>query len=276
MPAPDTAKVAEYNVIGAILLDSRTYYRVPELQPEDFQDPRNRKAYIGVREMLAEDKPIDVFTLCDHTGLDRDYIEGIYKTTATSANVRVYADVVKREARRRNIRLTLQKGLSNIEDQDPEAVATDCMAGLQQSAAKTKDVTLAKAITAAFEKSRETQRRIENGELAGISTTLSKLDELTGGLRGPRMIVVGGRPGTFKTAFAWQMVLAAALRGAPCGFVSLEMGADELGERAIANLLKVDGHQFSSGDVGAYQNAKRKCAGGIKDLPVWIDDATQD
>ena len=226
--------------------------------------------------MLAEDKPVDVFTLCDHTGLDREYISGVHKTTACSANVHAYAEVVKREARRENIRLTLKNGLSNIEDKDPGSVAADCMAGLQEAGAKAKDLTLAEAIHNAFEKSRETQRRVENGQLAGISTTLSTLDELTGGLRGPRMIVLGGRPGTYKTAYAWQIVLGAALNGAPCGFVSLEMGADELGERAIATLLKVDGHQFSSGDVGAYQNAKRKCSGGIKDLPVWIDDGTQD
>jgi replicative DNA helicase len=71
MPARDAAKEAEYNVIGAILLDNKAYYCVAELEPGDFQDPQNRKAYVGIREILAEDKSVDVFTLCDHTGLGR-------------------------------------------------------------------------------------------------------------------------------------------------------------------------------------------------------------
>ena len=268
---------AEIQIIGACLMDNRAYYRVADLDPADFQDNTNRRAFAGIREMLSQDKQADAFTLADHTGIDFDHLSQVHRTTASTANVHLYAEIVKRESRRAQVARTLRDSLANIEEaSDPETVAADCMAGLQQTTAKTEDVELGPAIDLAFEKARETRQRIQQGLIAGISTTLPRLNNLTGGFRGPRMIILGGRPGTFKTAYAWQVVLQAARDGTPCGFISLEMSADELGERALANLLQIDGQQFSNGNKGVYLNAERACGPELRSLPVWIDDSTQD
>lgn len=65
---------------------------------------------------------------------------------------------------------------------------------------------------------------------------IPSIDRLLGPLRPGQFIVGAGRPGMGKTATAVSYALGAAGRGHGTLFVSLEMSADELGERMAADL----------------------------------------
>jgi len=117
------------------------------------------------------------------------------------------------------------------------------------------------------------RRRV--GELDGISTGLDQLDHLTGGLQPGKMILVAGRPSMGKTALAMNIAEYVARCGVKVYFVSLEMGATELVERALAgrsgvpgNLIR-DAYRLQHGDLGAIYKAEDAMA----DLPMHLDDA---
>ena len=115
-------------------------------------------------------------------------------------------------------------------------------------------------------------RRRSSGEVLGVSTTLPTLNRLTGGLHGPKMIVLGGRPATYKSAIAWQIFLRAASQGTAVGMISLEMGASELASRAIAHELKINGHAFVSGDRQAVHDVQERLNAEMRGWPIRIDD----
>jgi replicative DNA helicase len=72
-----------------------------------------------------------------------------------------------------------------------------------------------------------------DGVLCG---TIPSLDALLGPLRPGKIVILAGRPGMAKSATALSYSLGAAARGHGTLFVSLEMGAEELGERMLADL----------------------------------------
>jgi replicative DNA helicase len=134
------------------------------------------------------------------------------------------------------------------------------------------DKSFAIALDEAVKSANEACKRRSAGTIAGLSTTFPTLDKLTGGLHGPKMVVLGGRPGTYKSAIAWQILLRAAKRGLPVGMISLEMGAAELGVRALASELKFSGHAFASGDRQTLADYHTKMRPELRDWPIRIDD----
>jgi replicative DNA helicase len=62
------------------------------------------------------------------------------------------------------------------------------------------------------------------------------VDRLLGPMRPSHLVIGAGRPGMGKTATAISYALGAASKGHGVLFVSLEMGAEELGERMAADL----------------------------------------
>jgi replicative DNA helicase len=267
--------LAEFNVIGACLLDNRSYWQVADLEPADFGHAMHRQAWRGIRELIIGTEVVDPFLLSDHTGINFQELANITQNTAGNHNVRAYAAIVKREARRRHVILAIENARNAVTEDDPDQVATNLMAGLQQTRQISTDYTADESFTSGIQNAEVAAERRKTGAIAGISTTLTHLDQLTGGLRGPKLVVIGGRPGTYKTALAWQIAIHCAADEQPCGFISLEMGIDELGIRALANLLNLDGHRLTNGGLAEIQAAHAGLSDTMRAMPLWIDDSTQ-
>jgi replicative DNA helicase len=83
------------------------------------------------------------------------------------------------------------------------------------------------------------------GEVPGLTTGLPELDAATGGLRPEHLIVICGATSEGKTALAFGIALRLAVEfKVPCGYVSLEMSGEELIERGVARLAKVNMHEI--------------------------------
>lgn len=273
MPTPEQLLQAEQHVIGALLLDNLTYFRVPDLEPHHFTDTRHQRLFSTIRDLITRDQPADFFSAQGTEKLD--YLVELTRNTPSTANIHVYADVVRNCARRRHIEATLKNALATIDEYEPDDLVSQCVTGLQQHTHVSADCTLGNAMDAALRKAEITQERRRRGTISGIDTTLPRLNKFTGGLQGPKMVTIGGRPSTYKTAFAFQVAVNAAKHGKPVGIVSLEMGADELGERALANLLRIDGYGLSVGEPQPYLDARARLDDQLRSLPLWIDDTAQ-
>jgi len=64
---------------------------------------------------------------------------------------------------------------------------------------------------------------VESNDVVWKPTYYPPLDEATGGIVSPGMVVIGGPPGTGKTTFFLQLAKAATLAGKKIAFFSLEM-----------------------------------------------------
>lgn len=271
----DYAEDAEQSVLGALILDNAAYFRVCGLlQAGDFYQRWHREIYRAIGKLVTGNSAADVLTLSRELEGDVDlaYLGAIANNTPSAANVQAYAKIVKDRAISRNLKLALNNAIISLEDTETEAVITSTMTSLQNLMQNgTEDVSFLDALDLAQAKAEEAAKRRATGTVLGCSTTLPTLDRLTGGLSGPKMVVLGGRPGTYKSALAWQILMRAAARGTPVGICSLEMEAPELAARAISHELKLNGHDYTSGFPPTVRAAK-SLPDAMKSWPIRIDD----
>lgn len=134
-------------------------------------------------------------------------------------------------------------------------------------------ISIAQCAVSVAEAVEEARKRRHDGVL-GVSTTLPSLDHVLGGIHGPNLFVLAGRPGLGKTALVNQIAINAACRNQPGLFLSIEMSAAQLGQRAVASLARIDLSRISRGAPEA--DAAIRVLAGIGDRPLWIDDTTCD
>lgn len=119
--------------------------------------------------------------------------------------------------------------------------------------------------------------------IVGLSTGLSRLDDILGGLQNSDLIIVAGRPAMGKTALATGIAVTVArhVRArreegqdlGPVGFFSLEMSRKQLKTRVVCDMANVSARKLLRGDgdnaeMTAYAHAERDLA----NLPLVIDE----
>lgn len=277
---PDVSVEAEQSVIGALLLDPRAYFKIcGSITAGDFYRREHRLIFNAIRELVEAGEAVDVLTVCYKLGSDLEaaggmaYIGELANNTPSAYNVVSYAKIVKEKSKRRSAVLALRNAMSALDDPDAEveSVITACMSCLQDLSSNGRtDKTFAEVLKEAQEEARAAMERRQQGGVIGVSATLPTLDRLIGGFHGPKLIIIGGRPGTYKSAFGWQILLRAAKKGMAVGMISLEMGAVEFAFRAIASELKIDGHAYASGD--RFLVSSTRIPESLTKLPIYFDD----
>jgi replicative DNA helicase len=126
------------------------------------------------------------------------------------------------------------------------------------------------------------------GGLSGITTGLETVNAKTGGLHGSDLVILAGRPGMGKTALATNIAFNAAQRyvrdledgiaaeksaGAGVAFFSLEMSADQLATRVLAEQSGISSENLRMGKISQqdFRNLARAAA-ELESLPLYIDD----
>lgn len=113
--------------------------------------------------------------------------------------------------------------------------------------------------------------KLEDG--SPVSTGLGPLDWiLAGGFWPGRLYVIAGRPGMGKTSLAQQCATAASKRE-PALFFSLEMPAEEVGDRAISLDAQIDGERIRASKLSEQEMRGIFAAcNRLKGTRVRIDD----
>ncbi len=143
-----------------------------------------------------------------------------------------------------------------------------------------------KAVTDAVNVANAAYQR--EGGLAGLSTKLNDLDGKLGGLHKSDLLILAGRPSMGKTSLATNIAfnIAKAYRrgtrpdgtegavdGGVVGFFSLEMSAEQLAGRILAEASEISSHKIRQGDMD--ETEFRRFVNAAKDLeacPLFIDD----
>jgi len=124
------------------------------------------------------------------------------------------------------------------------------------------------------------------GQISGITTGLTRLDATLGGLHPSDLVIVAGRPGMGKTALATNIAFAAAKRflrdgerigeggaGARVAFFSLEMSADQLATRILAEQSEISSEDLRRGKIDQTEFRRlARAAAELETLPFYIDD----
>lgn len=292
IPPQDLA--AEEAVLGALLLAGNdVLFQVERLvTPDDFYR-ENHAAIFGACVRLARHKePIDNVTVAHALEQDgvlervggRAYLAQLQEAVPTAAGAKAYARIVHDKARLRAVikagESIVQKGFA------PNAHPVETLTAAQQIIlSASTDRTQAEFVKVGDLLVPTIERWENSGEdkaASGVSTGFYDLDAKIGGYQPGDLVVVAGRPGMGKTSFLLNQAITAATTkserrpfGHGVAFFSLEMTGEQLVDRLLAQLARIDAARLRKQNLNE-EEADRLAAAEqtISEVPIYIDDST--
>ncbi|MEP3421332.1 MAG: replicative DNA helicase [Erythrobacter sp.] len=292
---------AEAAFLGAVLIDNRV---IEELQtpimPHHFFEPLHERIYMRILALIERNATASPVTLRPHFEADEALKElggpkYLAQLTANGAGLlapRELAQQIYDLALLRELvsvgRGLVEGALDTSEETDPmdrisqaEAdlfkVAEGAATGNEASSFRDAALTAIKMVEAAMN---------SGGGLSGKTTGLATIDQKTAGLHDSDLIILAGRPGMGKTALATNIAFNCAEAhlkwerdggefnyGAPAAFFSLEMSADQLATRILAEQAEISSEALRSGKMSRddFQNLSL-ASQRLAELPLYIDD----
>lgn len=277
---------AEQSVLGAILIDKDALMKVADvLTPADFYRDDHGKIYEACLGLFERRQPIDLVTLTSELEKGKQlqgvggasYLATLANLVPTAAHVASYAIIVREKATLRRLisagSTVLTLGYdeeSPVDDLLDEAEKT--LFNVSQSHHHDQFTAIKDILAASFERIDELHK--EKGQLRGVRTGFTDLDELLSGLQPSDLIILAARPSMGKTSFAMSIAEHVTVtEKTSVGVFSLEQSRDQLVDRMLSSVAGVDGWKLRTGNLNDDDFPKIGYAMGVlSEAPLYIDD----
>jgi len=292
----------EQALLGAILVDNRALEAVSALlRPEHFYDPLHQRLFEAMTASFERGGMV-ITPLTLHAALKSDpglqevgghaYLAGLTQAAPALPNVRDLARILADHAVRRSL-IRIGEDIVNAAyeapaDKPPQTQVEDAEKALYRASESSRfgegPIDFAESLRRAVAKAEQAQLR--GSKISGVETGFTDLDGLLGGLQSSDLLIVAGRPGMGKTALATNMAFNAARayamdveageeapRGAPVLFFSLEMAAQQLSARILAERTEIEMWKIRSGRFSESEWEKFVLTmQELSSIPLYIDD----
>ena len=251
---------AEQALIGSMLLGAHA-----DVSPDDFYREAHGKMCEAINDLRAHGIEVDAVSLRDALPDDfpASYIFDVTDAVPTAANVKHYAEIVKRHAKSRTlIALGTLVVASGYDGSDPDEAIGEAMTALTNvsDTGHKRSVRLFDAVKKRLLDYREPTEMV----MFPGTGARAHFGDVT---------IIGGDPGTGKTAF----VLAALdvwRKRYKCLFLSYEMSADEISDRFITRAVKQPSEFAYDGlDEQELSVYERACSDLLDDRNLIIKEA---
>ena len=293
---------AEQALLGALLYDNAAYERLSDrLQARHFYEPFHQRLFAALESHIRKGQLAEPILLADEFKRDPAfeelgglrYLADLVDRAPPAANAADYARAIYDLALRRDliriggeITVEAQAHDADISARDQIEAAEQKLYTLAESGtSSTGFIPFADALTGAVQMAAEAYSR--DGGLAGVSTGLSDLDKQLGGLHPSDLLILAGRPSMGKTALATNIAFHVArnyawepqpdgsrktVNGGVVAFFSLEMSAEQLAMRLLADVSGVSSDRLRKGEIDASEFGRvRDGAIEVQEAPLFID-----
>ncbi|WP_374599592.1 replicative DNA helicase [Brevundimonas sp.] len=290
---------AEQALLGSLMFDNAVFERLSDrLRGTHFYEPFHQRLYDAIEDHIRQGMLAEPTILMERFKQDPAfqefgglrYLADLVDRAPPAANAPDYARVVYDLALRRDL---IRIGGEIIHQApQPETPAIDQIEGAEAqlySLAETGKpssgfVSFSNALSGAVQMAAEAYQR--DGKLAGLATNLDDLDAKLGGLHPSDLLILAGRPSMGKTALATNIAFNVArnyrweptpegrktVSGGVVAFYSLEMSAEQLAMRILADASGVSSDKLRKGEINASDFGKiRDAAVEIGESPLYID-----
>jgi replicative DNA helicase len=292
---------AEQALLGAILVNNDAYYRVSDfLEAAHFFEDLHRRIYEVATSLIKAGKVATPITMKTFLG-DQDlggvtvsqYLARLAAEATTVINAEDYGRTIYDLAVRRSLINIGEDIVNTAFDAPVDSSPSDQIEEAERrlySIAETGRADggfqkFSDALTAAIDMAAAAYKR--EGALSGVSTGLIDLDKSLGGLQPSDLIILAGRPAMGKTSLVTNIAFNIAkayqaekqqdgtlktVNGGIVGFFSLEMSAEQLATRIIAEQSGVPSYKIRRGDMREDDFYKiTEAAREMQSIPFYID-----
>ena len=292
---------AEAAFLGAVLIDNRVIEELQApLRPDHFFEPLHERIYERILKLLERNATASPVTLKPYFEADEalrelggtTYLAGLTQDglgllAAGELAQQIYDLALLRELVSVG-RGLVEGALDTSDDVAPMERVAEAEAQLYKvtegAATGNEASSFRKAAMEAIKMAEAAMN--SGGGLSGKTTGLEVIDRKTSGLHNSDLVILAGRPGMGKTSLAtniafncaeehlkWQSDGGEFQYGAPVAFFSLEMSADQLATRILAEQAEISSESLRSGKLTRDEFQKLSFASQrLAELPLYIDD----
>ncbi|MFT4955684.1 MAG: replicative DNA helicase [Brevundimonas sp.] len=290
---------AEQALLGSLMFDNAVFERLSDrLRGSHFYEPFHQRLFDAIEDHVRQGLLAEPTILMERFKADPAfqefgglrYLADLVDRAPPGANAPDYARLVYDLALRRDL---IRIGGDIIKEApDPETAALEQIEQAEQSLYNLAEtgqpssgfVSFGHALAGAVEMASEAYQR--DGKLAGLATYLDDLDQKLGGLHPSDLLILAGRPSMGKTALATNIAFNVArnyrweptpegrktVAGGVVAFYSLEMSAEQLAMRILADASGVSSDRLRKGEIDASDFGRiRDAAAEIGEAPLYID-----
>lgn len=284
---------AEQSLIGSVLFDNKVLEDLPtNFATRHFFDPLHATIFDACIFLIDNGRLADPLTLKSYLkqdDLQRDmdiekYLSELREGVVSLSKAKFYAEEIRNcYVRRSLIRIgdeLINKSVNPTIDVTPDQEISNTEEQLYNLAEKDQinsgPLDFKSVLASATNQINEAYNR--KGKLSGIDTGFSGLNRQLGGLNKSDLLVLAGRPAMGKTALATNIGFNAAKsskleKNESILIFSLEMSAEQLAQRILAEQSTIDSHKLRSGDLNETEFSKLvSTQNDILNLPFFIDD----
>jgi replicative DNA helicase len=294
---------AEAAMLGAMMIDNRLADDIVDrLEPQHFYEPVHGRVFAAIKSLRATDMLATPVTLRPMFEADEGmkelggvgYLAGLTGSGAGLIGARQFAQQIYDLALLRALvsvgHTMVDRAMDTSEEVNPRAQIEAAEEELFRVAADGGTENAVKSFAQASTAAVKMAERALNwgGNLSGVTTGLDSVNGKIGGMHHSDLMILAGRPGMGKTSLATNIAFNAAQRwmrdmrdgippsksvGAKVAFFSLEMSADQLATRILAEQSRISSEALRMGKISKTEFEQLAAAAAeLENLPFFIDD----
>jgi replicative DNA helicase len=294
---------AEQALLGAVLLNNRAFEKVSEfLRAEHFAEPAHGRIFAACGKLIERGQianPVTLKTYFEQDGALAEiggtaYLAQLANAVVSIINAEDYGKLIHDLHLRRELIAMGEDLVNDAFEPDIDRTAMDQIGAAE---AKLYELATTGQTEGGFESFRNVlvgavqaaeQAHKRQGKLSGVPTGLIDMDKKLGGLHESDLIILAGRPSMGKTSLATNIAFNAAaaykeetdtlgrkkaVDGAVVAFFSLEMSAEQLATRILAEQAEIPSHKIRQGELSNEEFDRLVVAAQeLHRLPLFIDD----
>lgn len=292
----DGTMTTEAFVAGALLVSpvARREAATRGLTGSAITDGRLAEVVDAVMVLTQRDGVVDIVTVTHELGrmgssVTGDEVERVAERVLTYGTPELaghYLDLLDEQSRHRE-RLAAIMAIAGRIRADPDYDPTADVVAMAREESHRDETTGALLSEIMAELLADAERRYAStdpGSITALSTGLPSLDATLhgGGLHPGELVIVAGRPGMAKTAFATQIAMNVARRGRRVLVISAEMTRRALGRRMAIEHTGLPAPLFDGNGPAGHPNlddrrhaALAQIRAEVARLPIYVHDASR-
>ncbi len=287
---------AEQGLLGALLVNNAAYERVGDfLRAEHFADPAHGRIFAAIGKLIDRGQianPVTLKALFDQDGAlaevgGAQYLVKLAASVVAIVNAEDYGRTVHDLFLRRQL---IGVGEDMVNEAHKHELETSAKDQIELAEAKLFNLaesdsaesgfrSFADAMAGSIDMAEKAYKR--EGKLTGVPTGLIEMDRMLGGLHPSDLLVLAARPGMGKTGLACNIAFNAAVQAVDnpdaerfvVAFFSLEMSAEQLATRLLAEQIEVPSEKIRRGELTEHDFRRLvQASQRLERTPIFIDD----